>query len=281
VTVELAASYDACRRLHARYGRSYYLATRLLPSAVRPSVHALYGFARVADEVVDGLSSLTLQEKSSALDELGEAVLRGEGSVEVAPAVHDTLRRHEIPSSTVEAFLASMRQDLVVTSYATYDDLLAYAHGSAAVVGVQLTHVFGTVVPIRLASPYAEDLGLAMQLTNVLRDVAEDLRRGRVYLPQEDLDRFGVTVAQLHDAVVDEAFRALMRFEISRNRALYRTAAQGIRLLHPTARPAVETALRLYAGILDEIERTDYRVLDRRVSVSRPRRAALLAGALR
>jgi phytoene synthase len=281
MTVELAASYDACRRLHARYGRSYYLATRLLPSAVRPSVHALYGFARVADEVVDGASCLTLQEKSSALDELGEAVLRGDGSVEVAPAVHDTLRRHGIPSSTVEAFLASMRQDLVVTCYATYDDLMAYAHGSAAVVGVQLTHVFGTVVPIGLASPYAEDLGLAMQLTNVLRDVAEDLRRGRVYLPQEDLDRFGVTVAQLHDAVVDERFRALVRFEISRNRALYRTAAQGIRLLHPTARPAVETALRLYAGILDEIERSDYRVLDRRVSVSRPRRAVLLAGALR
>jgi 15-cis-phytoene synthase len=281
VTSDLAASYDACRLLHSRYGRSYYLATRLLPAMTRPSVHALYGFARVADEVVDSASSLSLQEKSAALDELQSAVLSGDTSVDVAPAVHDTLVRHAIPLDTVAAFLTSMRQDLVVTSYATYDDLLAYAHGSAAVVGVQLTHVFGTVVPIALASPYAVDLGLAMQLTNVLRDVAEDLRRGRVYLPQEDLDRFGVTVAQLRDGVVDEGFRGLMRFETARARALYATAAQGIRLLHPRARRAVETALRLYAGILDEIERADYRVLDRRVSVSPPRRVALLAGALR
>jgi phytoene synthase len=278
---DLADSYDACRRLHAEHGRSYYLATRLLPRATRPAVHALYGFARVADEVVDGRSSLPSQAKAAALADLGEAVRTGDARVPVAPAMHDTLLRHGIPTSTVDAFLGAMRQDLETHSYATYDELLAYAHGSAAVVGVQLTHVFGTVVPLPLASPYAMDLGLAMQVTNMLRDVAEDLRRGRVYLPQEDLDRFGVTVAQLRAGVVDEAFRALMRFEVARNRALYRTAAQGIRLLRPSARPAVEAALRLYAGILDEIERADYRVLDRRVAVPRPRRAVLLAAALR
>jgi phytoene synthase len=279
--VTLADSYDACRRLHAKHGRSYYLATRLLPRETRPAVHAHYGFARVADEIVDGSTSLSSQAKAQALAELGEAVRTGDARVEVAPAMHDTVTRFGIPMATVDAFLASMRQDLDTRSYATYDDLLAYAHGSAAVVGVQLTHVFGTVVPMRLASPYAMDLGLAMQVTNMLRDVAEDLRRGRVYLPQEDLDRFGVTVQQLRAGQVDDAFRALMRFEIARNRRLYRTAAQGVRLLSPSARPAVEAALRLYSGILDEIERADYRVLDRRVAVPRPRRALLLAAALR
>jgi phytoene synthase len=274
--VTLAASYEACRRLHAQHGRSYYLATRLLPAATRPSVHALYGFARAADEVVDGSSTLTPAQQAAELDRLGAAVHDGDPSVEVAPAVHDTITRHGIPATTVDAFLASMRADLTVHRYATYDDLVGYAHGSAAVVGLQLTHVFGTVVPVELAAPYAVDLGLAMQLTNVLRDVGEDLARGRVYLPLEDLDRFGVTVEQLHEGVVDHAFRALMRFEVARTRALYANAAQGIRLLHPSARPAVEAALRLYAGILGAVERADYRVLDRRVSVSPLRRVALL-----
>jgi phytoene synthase len=277
----LAASYEACRRLHAEHGRSYYLATRLLPAATRQSVHALYGFARAADEVVDGSNSLSFLEKSAELTRLGEAVRTGDPTLEVAPAVHDTVVRHAIPVTTVDDFLASMRADLTETRYATYADLLGYAHGSAAVVGLQLTHVFGTVVPVELASPYAIDLGLAMQLTNVLRDVREDLDRGRVYLPLEDLDRFGVTIEQLQAGVVDERFRALMRFEVERTRALYRQAAQGIRLLSPAARPAVEAALSLYGGILGAIERSGYRVLDRRVSVSPARRAALLVGALR
>ncbi|HUR13208.1 MAG TPA: phytoene/squalene synthase family protein [Mycobacteriales bacterium] len=272
----LATSYEACRRLHAQHGRSYYLATRLLPAATRPSVHALYGFARAADEVVDGASTLTPAQKAGELARLGAAVRDGDPAVPVAPAVHDTVVRHRIPLETVDAFLSSMLADLTVTRYATYDDLVAYAHGSASVVGVQLTHVFGTVVPVELASPYAVELGLAMQLTNVLRDVGEDLARGRVYLPLEDLDRFGVTVEQLHDGRVDERFRSLMRFEVARTRGLYATAVQGIRLLHPAARPTVEAATRLYAGILGAVERADYRVLDRRVCVSPVRRAALL-----
>jgi phytoene synthase len=277
----LGTSYEACRRLHASHGRSYYLATKLLPAGVRPAVHALYGFARVADEVVDDVtSSLSVQEKAAALASLRAAVLTGDASVEVAPAVHDTLRRYAIPFRHLEDFLAAMEQDLTVASYSTYDDLLAYTHGSAAVVGVQLTHVFGTVVPLPLAAPYAADLGVAMQLTNFLRDVGEDLDRGRVYLPQEDLDRFGVTVNQLRARVVDDAFRALMAFEVERTRSLYRTAAQGIRLLSPAARPCVEAALSLYAGILDAVERSGYRVLDRRVSVGPGRRAVLVGRAL-
>lgn len=281
-TTGLAASYDACRRLHARHGRSYYLASRLLPAASRPSVHALYGFARVADEVVDDVRSpLTTEEKAAALAELGAAVRAGDPAVPVAPAVHDTVLRHGIPWEHLDALLDAMRQDLVVSRYPRYDDLLGYVHGSAAVVGLALAHVFGTVVPLRLAAPYAADLGVAMQLTNFLRDVGEDLQRDRVYLPQEDLDRFGVSVAQLRAGQVDEAFRRLMRFEVDRTRRLYASAAQGIRLLAPPARPAVETAMRLYAGILDEVERAGFRVLDRRVRVSGARRLLTCAQVMR
>ena len=280
-TAGLRASYEECRRLHAHHGRSYYLATRLLPSAARPSVHALYGLARVADEVVDGTSAATVPERTAELDRVEAALRTGDPTVLVAPAVHDVLVRHHVPTETLDDFFAAMRQDLTVTSYATYDDLLRYAHGSAAVVGVQLTHVFGTVVPLDLALPYARDLGLAMQVTNMLRDVGEDLDRGRVYLPQEDLRRFGVTTDQLQERRVDERFRSLMAFEVERVRRLYCTAVQGIRLLRPEARPAVEAAARLYAGILEEVERSGYRVLDRRVSVPRPRRALLVARALR
>jgi len=279
--MSLAPSYEASRRLHAQHGRSYYLATRLLPADVRPSVHALYGFARAADEVVDDVRShLSPAEKAAALAALREAVLVGDPLVDVAPAVHDTLQRHAIPFRYVDDFLDAMAQDLTVSCYDTYEDLLAYTHGSAAVIGVQLTHVFGTVVPVELAAPYAADLGVAMQLTNFLRDVGEDLSRGRVYLPQEDLDRYGVTVAQLRARVVDDRFAALMAFEVARTRRLYATAAQGIRLLSPAARPCVEAALALYAGILDEVERSGYRVLDRRVTVGPARRALLLGRAL-
>lgn len=275
--VTLEAAYRTCRRLHARHGRSYYLATLLLPAWKRPSVHALYGFARWCDEIVDDLgSTLTATEKAATLEAFGRTALDGSSQHDVAVALRDTLQRWQIPAGHVEAFLDSMRMDLTVSSYKTYDDLLGYAHGSAAVIGLQMLPVLEPVVPIEVAAPYAADLGLAFQLTNFLRDVGEDLRRDRVYLPQEDLDAFGVTVEQLRAGVVDAAFRKLMAFEIARTRELYRTAAQGVRLLHPSSRRCISVALRLYGGILDEIERADYRVLDRRVRVGAARRAVAL-----
>ena len=278
----LDQAYAACRRLNAQHGRSYYLATLLLPAWKRPSVHALYGFARWCDEIVDDLgSTLTSEQKAAALEEFGRSTLDGSSQHDVARALRDTLSRWDIPRAHVEAFLRSMQLDLTVSLYKTYDDLLGYAHGSAAVIGLQMLPVLEPVVPLEIAAPYAADLGIAFQLTNFLRDVGEDLQRDRVYLPQEDLDAFGVTVEQLRAGVVDARFRRLMAFEIARTRELYRTAALGIRLLHPTSRRCIALALSLYGQILDEIERADYRVLDRRVAVGRTRRAAsLLAAAL-
>ncbi len=269
-----AADYEACRRLNARHGRTYYLATLLLPPAKRPSVHALYGFARYADEIVDDTAStLTTAQKQEALEALAREVRAGVGSHPVTRALLDTLARWDIPVDHVTAFLTSMTMDLQVSSYETFEDLLSYVEGSAAVIGLQMLPVLGTVVPLAVAAPYARDLGIAFQLTNFLRDVGEDLGRGRRYLPTEDLDAFGVTWEQLAHGIVDGPVRRLLAFEIARTREVYRTAEQGIRLLHPSSRPCIATALTLYGGILDQIEAQDYPVLTRRVSVGPVHRA--------
>ena len=264
----LRASYQACRALHARHGRTYYLATRLLPPWKRPYVHALYGFARYADEIVDDLAStLTPAQRAEWLvgwgDEVVADLAAGRSTHPVSAALVDTVARWDIPVAHVEAFLRSMRMDLTVSSYKTFEDLLDYVHGSAAVIGLQLLPVLEPVVPLPVAAPYAQDLGVAFQLTNFLRDVGEDL------------DAFGVTPEQLADRVVDGRVRRLLAFEVARTRELYRSAAQGVRLLHPTSRPCITTALRLYEGILDEVERADHQVLDRRVSVGPLRRVAV------
>ena len=276
----LRASYEACRRLNASHGKTYYLATLLLPAEKRPYVHALYGFARYADEIVDDLgSTLTDAEKADWLVGWGEQFVRdveaGGSDHPISRAVVDTVRRWDVPMAYVEAFLASMRMDLTVTSYETYDDLMTYVYGSAAVIGLEMVPVLEPLVPREIADPYAQDLGIAFQLSNFLRDVGEDLRRGRVYLPMEDLRAFGVTREHLAHGVVDGPVRRLLAFEVARTRELYRSAALGVRLLHPTSRPCIETALALYGGILDEIERADYAVLGQRVGVGAGRRAAV------
>ena len=276
----LRASYEACRRLNAQHGKTYYLSTLLLPAAKRPYVHALYGFARYADEIVDDLAStLTDQQKADWLICWGEQfvadVAAGGSAHPISRAVVDTVHRWDIPMAYIDAFLASMRMDLTVTSYATYEDLMVYVYGSAAVIGLEMVPVLEPLVPREVADPYAADLGVAFQLSNFLRDVGEDLQRGRVYLPLEDLAAFGVSREQLEEGVVDARVRRLMAFEVARTRELYRTAAQGVRLLHPTSRPCIETALALYGGILDEIEKADYQVLGQRVRVGRGRRAAV------
>jgi phytoene synthase len=276
MTADLAAAYAECRRINARHGRSYYLATLLLPASKRAAIHALYALARVADDIVDEPG----HDPASRLDELHRRLRDGDADP-VVTAARDTIGRWRIPWALFDDFFAAMRMDLRVSSYPTWADLLGYMHGSAAVIGLQTLPILEPLPGYAdVAAPYARDLGLGFQLTNFLRDVGEDLGRGRVYLPAEDLDRFGVTVAQLRQRAVDDRFRALLRFEIDRARRLLATAGVGIRLLHPTSRDCVRTALALYGGILDEIERADYRVLDRRVSVGPGRRAALAASGL-
>lgn len=285
----LRASYARCRAINAEHGRTFFLATLLLPAAKRPYVHALYGFARHVDDIVDDLSPrLRSGERAERLHEWSEDFLAdlewGSTSDPVSRAVIDTVRRWQIPTSYFADFLESMRMDLTVSSYRTYDDLARYMWGSAAVIGLEMLPILGRADPeIRwdVLESHAIDLGTAFQLTNFIRDVAEDLRRGRVYLPEESLTQFGVDRDRLARGRVDEPIRNLLAWEIERARGLYANAAPGIELVHPTSRDCLRTASILYSAILDEIERADYDVFSRRVTVSVPRRAAVGLSGLR
>lgn len=277
----LRAAYETCRRLNAAHGKTYYLATLLLPPAKRPYVHALYGFARYADEMVDDLDHPDPEALVTWSKQFLGDLDHGESADPVSNAAIHTARTWRIGRDTFEAFLASMQMDITVTGYPTYADLQGYMYGSAAVIGLQM-------VPILEPLPGAEDraahhaqlLGEAFQMSNFIRDVAEDLRRGRVYLPQEDLDRFGVTRSDLAAGPTPRPVRELLAFEIGRTRALYAEARPGIDLLDPGSRDCIRTAYTLYGGILDAVEKADYQVLDRRVGVPLARRLAVALPAL-
>ncbi|MGW7531469.1 phytoene/squalene synthase family protein [Amycolatopsis sp. NPDC054798] len=282
----LRAAYLRCRRINARHGRTFFLATRLLPARARPAAHALYGFARMADDLVDNPEPGT--DPAVALDKVAGLVDEVyDGSVPADPvlaALADTVRRYDIGRDLVDAFLHSMRMDLTVTEYATYAELGEYIYGSACVIGLQMLPVLGTVVPVEEASPSAAALGEAFQLTNFLRDVGEDLDRGRLYLPTEELAAFGVNREMLVEARrqgrSDPRIRAALAVAVSRTRAVYRRAEAGISLLRPESRPCMRTAITLYEGILDEIETMDYAVLNRRAVVGKGRRLAVALPAL-
>jgi phytoene synthase len=280
------SDYRVCRALAAEHGRSYFLATRFLPPGRRPAVHALYGFARRADDVVDDPSpTATVARKTAGLHDLADQCLG------VTPATDPTVRaaldvaaRYRLEPQLFVDFLASMEMDLTVQEYETDADLARYVHGSAAVIGLMVLPILGTVVPPEEAAPFAADLGVAFQLTNFLRDVGEDLALGRIYLPQTSLRAFGVDrqllAAETGRTAVDPRVRALLASEIERTRAIYRRAEPGIGMLAPGARRCVRAAFRLYGGILDAIEAADHRVFGERVRVSRRRRAAIAAGTL-
>jgi phytoene synthase len=196
----------------------------------------------------------------------------------VLPAFTQTVRSFGIDRADIDAFLASMRADLTVSRYESYDDLLAYMEGSAAAIGTMMLPVLEPRPDAAaLAREPARQLGLAFQLTNFLRDVAEDLARGRIYLPLADLDEFGVSEADLGRGRATPAVRNLLTYEAGRARDHYRRALQGIDLLAPSSRPCIRAAYELYGGILDEIAAAGYDVLARRVRVPRRRRLAIFA----
>ncbi len=278
---ELAASYARCRQLTREYGKTYYLATQLLPADKRPSVYALYGLARYADEIVDDLSqSDGVADRKARLGRFSDTFMRdlGRGGSlhPVGRAVVDTAVRWSVDRDLFEAFFASMAMDLTVTGYATWADLETYVFGSAAVIGLQMLPILEPVTddPAQLdaVASAARDLGVAFQLANFVRDVGEDLDRGRVYLPVEDLERFELTRADLETRVVDDRVRALLSFEVERVHGLRDSAAAGIPLLHPTSRPCIAAALEMYCGIADRVADLDFQVFTTRAKVPLPSR---------
>ena len=250
MTVTLEASYAECRRLNRRHGTTYFWSTAVLPTVKRHHVHALYAFCRHADDIVDDL---------------------------VLKAVVHTVRAFDIEPDAFRRFLRSMTMDLTVSSYATYDDLRTYMDGSAAVIGEMVLPILEPR-DLAAATPPARALGEAFQLTNFLRDVAEDLDRDRQYLPQDDLARFGVdlTTRRCTPELV-----ALMRFEVERCRELYRFAATGIPMLPGRSARCIAAAHDLYGRILDRIEAQGYDVFARRARVPTPVKLAVAARHIR
>ncbi|MEU8816543.1 phytoene/squalene synthase family protein [Actinoplanes sp. NPDC048796] len=281
--LDLAASYERCRELHKKHGRTYYLATQLLPAWKRRHVHALYGFTRYADEIVDRTEDLPPAERAALLTEWSDlfvAGLRGEPVDDpLLPAVLHTIAVFDLDVDDFATFLRCMAMDLTVTSYATYDDLLDYMEGSAAVIGTMMLPILGSKDPVAAREP-ARQLGFAFQLTNFIRDVAEDLDRGRVYLPESHLAEFGVTRRALERRQPTPAVRALVEYEVSRAKEHYAAAAVGIPMLDPASQACMRTAFALYGGILAEIEAAGYDVFAGRATVPNRRRAAVAVRSL-
>jgi 15-cis-phytoene synthase len=269
--LSLAESYELCRQVQRSHSKTYYFSTRLLPPEVRLHVHALYAFMRYADEIVDAPGATPLGEQLATLEAFEDETLAAVAGEEVPnPVLHayaNTVRVRGIEPQNITDFMKSMKMDTYVFHYPTYEDLTVYTYGSAAVVGLMMCRVVGAAD--EKAAAHAEALGVAMQLSNFLRDMKEDWGRGRVYLPLEDLARFDYTEEDLGASVVDERFVELMRFEIGRARRLYAFADEGMGYIPRGRRYPVMVARELYAAILDRIEAQGYNVFSRRAETSR------------
>lgn len=283
----LRLAYRHCRQIAAKHGRTYFLATRLLAPDQRPAVHALYGFARHADDILDEFDpALDTAARARRLQRLSDHLFAAERhpAEPVIAAVTDTIGRYGIATELFEDFLTSMGMDLTVTDYPTREALNVYMRGSAEVIGLQMLPILGTVAGPDEAAPHAAALGRAFQLTNFLRDVDEDLQRNRIYLPADELASFDVDRQLLlwcHEhRRTDPRVRAALAAQHDITRKIYRFAAEGIAALAPRSRPCVSTALTLYSEILNRIAANDFSVFSGRASVATSRRLRVAAGGL-
>jgi len=271
----LARAYRACETITREHSRTFSLASAFLPAGKRRAARALYAFCRTSDDLVD--RNVTA-DPVRALKAWRLRLLAGRppGEHPVAMAWADTRLRSAIPAVYAEQLLDGLATDLTRSRYQSFTELAVYAYGVASTVGLMAMHIIGFCGPE--AIPYAVRLGVALQLTNILRDVGEDLRQGRLYLPQEELERFGLTEADIAAGVVTPAWRDFMRFQIERTRRLYRQAWPGVAMLARDGRFAIAAAAGLYLAILDQIEKNDYDVFSRRAYLGRWARLCRLAG---
>lgn len=275
--------YSECRQMHRVHGTTYYFSTLRLPTHIRPRVHALYGFVRQPDEWVDNPGTLSAEERRARLEGWRHEFRAGlEGICPENPVLRafcDVAIKTQIPIEEPMAFIDSMEMDLEKDRYATYVELRAYMRGSAAAVGVMMCYILEAPTDPKTLD-CARALAEAMQLTNFLRDIREDIARGRIYIPAEDLATFGVSENELQMGLRSEGFVSLMKFQISRARALYAMSDEGIERLPRTARAGVKLARVLYSRILDRIEERDYDVFGARVRTSKAEKLAVAASLL-
>lgn len=279
----LAAGVAKCKAITNRYGTSYYFATQFFPREVRDAIYCVYAFARIPDEIVDDPAKGGRAETLGKLDEWRQswlgAMAAGGSDDAVMNAIVNTFDRFDIPIEDGEAFLKSMFMDEEKFSYETYAELEEYMYGSAGVIGLMVTRIVG--YSSDAAFKHAVQLGYAFQLTNFLRDIREDYEElGRVYMPQEELRRFGLSSDDISDRVHDERFVRFMKFQIERNRQIYREALIGIPMLAWRGRLAVRIAYVLYKAILNEVERVNYNVYKGRVRTNLKQKMWLSAKAL-
>jgi len=266
----LYPAYRTCRRMQRRHDPTYYWATMRLPRDVRPAVHALYGFVRGADQIVDGPNRPPdPAARRLALDrwqgELEQGMASGRSRHPVIAALVDSGQRHDLPLFELSVYMDSMRIDCGPVRVATRAELDRYMRGSAGAVGLIMAPLLG--VPSEL-HPTVAELGTAFQLTNFIRDVNEDFGLDRVYLPVEDRDRLGVSVEDIAARRVTDGFRALLAEEVTRARHLFATTAMLDDVLDPAIRPGVRLARAVYERVLDRVEALGFDVLRHRVRVA-------------
>jgi phytoene synthase len=279
MTPRLAQSYAYCERLARRSASNFYYAFRLLPPAQRRAMHALYAFLRIADDIGDGTNSN--HDKKNTLENWRQRLadaLSKQYSHRLHAALHHTVSSYRIPVEYLHAVLDGVEMDLNAKTYATFKELYTYCYRVASAVGLACIHVWG--YQDERALVHAESAGIAFQLTNILRDIREDVARDRIYLPQEDLARFNYSREMLIAGNRNDSFRALMRFQIARARQYYQNSEPLSELLHGPGRSVFAVMSRTYQGLLTEIERRDYDVFSARVRLPSWQKLWLTAQAL-
>ncbi|MCA9975707.1 MAG: squalene/phytoene synthase family protein [Chloroflexota bacterium] len=260
----LDTAYTYCNDITAEHSRSFHLASSLLPSDKRQAVRALYAFCRITDDIVDCPETESIQETLQVWHQ--HAFSYHPPATDLAAvAWADARIRYHIPVRYAEQLIEGVSRDLQQTRYETFDDLATYCYGVASTVGLMSMHIIGFAGADAVS--YAVKLGLALQLTNILRDIGEDWQRGRLYLPLEELAMFNLSEADVAAGVVDDRWRRFMRFQIARNRQLYAEAWPGIQMLNKDGRFAIAAAAGLYRAILEDIENHDYDVFNRRAHI--------------
>lgn len=267
----IAEAYAECERIIRRHSKSFFFSSQFLAPETRRAVRALYAFCRTSDDTVDVQAGDPARALAAWVQQVRAA--RPVSDHPVLLAWHDTRTRYALSSALVDELLAGMAMDLTMHRYASFADLWLYCYRAASVVGLLVMGITGHAPG---AEPYAIKLGVALQLTNILRDVGEDAARGRVYLPQEDLERFGLTADEILAGVYDERFRAMMRFQVARAHRLYDESWPGIALLPQESRLAIGAAARVYRGILDKLAANSYDAHTRRAHVRLREKLALL-----
>lgn len=261
----LESAYNHCEQITREHSRTFFLASGLLPKDKRSAIRALYAFCRVSDDLVDRPE----RSRKSALHEWRQRSLSDHPHHDdpVALAWADSRTRYQIPRRYAEQLIEGVTRDIHQNRYKSFDELAEYCYGVASTVGLMAMHIIGYYGS--QAIPYAVKLGVALQLTNILRDVREDWLSGRLYLPEDELEYFGLTETDIANGILDDRWREFMKFQIERNRELYAEAQPGISMLDPDGRFAIAAASGLYQAILEDIEAHDYDVFSRRAYTSK------------